>query len=297
MRTRSILLVALLSLLFSAGAFAADKIVIPFWMSPPGEVATKEWWDTTIVEYNNTNRVNVLVDLQYVPSDSFDSKLKAAQAAGTAPQMVYVNHSVAIRDGVGQGLYLPLTDYLKPAQFDDLYPNIKDMITANGKIYSIPLYVEPYSLLFYRKDLFRAAGLDPSKPPKTFDETIAYAQKLTKGDTFGLGIAGSADNGWVCWGWQPAIGLKLVSDDWSKATMNTDAAKKLVEFYRNAYAKGVVPKQPLGPYWDIQPLAEGRLAVQRDLGNQPPPGRFQRQDQAGRCRRHARSHCHGAQGR
>ncbi len=47
-----------------------------------------------------------------------------------------------------------------------------------------------------------------------------------------------------------------------KATMNTDAAKKLVEFYRNAYAKGVVPKQPLGPYWDIQPLAEGRLAMQ-----------------------------------
>jgi multiple sugar transport system substrate-binding protein len=255
-------LMALLLLSVSAAASAADKIVIPFWMGPPGEVATKEWWDTSIAEYNKTNKMNVFIDLQYVPTDSFESKLKAAQAAGTAPQMVYVNHSAAIRDGAGQKLYLPLTDYLKAAQFDDLYPNIKSMITANGKIYSIPIFVEPYSLLFYRKDLFKAAGLDPNKPPKTFAETIAYAKKLTKGDTFGLGIAGSADNAWVNWGWEPAIGLNLVSDDWSKATVNTDAARSLIQFYKDAYDAGVVPKQALGPFWDIQPLAEGRLAMQ-----------------------------------
>jgi multiple sugar transport system substrate-binding protein len=261
-RLSSWLLPMLLLLVVSAAAGADNKVVIPFWMGPPGEVATKEFWDTTISAYNRLNKVNAFVDLQYVPTDSFDSKLKTAQAAGTAPQIVYVNHATAARDGAGQGLYMPLNDFVKPSLLDDLYPNIRDMITVKGKIYSIPLFVEPYSLLFYRKDLFRAAGLDPNKPPRTFDETIAYAQKLTKGTTFGLAVAGSADNGWVNWGWEPALGLGVVSDDWSKATVNNPAARGLLAFYKTAYEKGVVPKQPLGPYWDIQPLAEGRVAMQ-----------------------------------
>jgi multiple sugar transport system substrate-binding protein len=258
-----IMALAVLALPALCPAFAegAKKTVIGFWMSPPGEEATKEWWESSIAAYNKGNKLNVEIDLQYVPTDAFDSKLKAAQAAGTAPQLVYVNHATAIRGGA-QGLYLPVSDYLGKAQLDDLYPNIRKMITAKGKIYSVPLFVEPYSLLFYRKDLFKQAGLDPNKPPRTWDELAAYAAKLTKGDTFGLGIAGSADAGWVNWAWESAIGLSLIDDDWSKATVNNDTARKFLEFHKALYAKGVVPKQPLGPFWDIQPLAEGRLAMQ-----------------------------------
>ena len=49
---------------------------------------------------------------------------------------------------------------------------------VDGKPYGIPLYVSPY-VLYYNKDLFAQAGLNPSKPPKTFDEMLAYAEKLS----------------------------------------------------------------------------------------------------------------------
>ena len=208
--------------------------------------------------------MDVYVDLQYVPPDAVDAKMKAAQAAGNAPQLVYVNHATALRDGAGQGLYMPLNEYLNPALLNDLFPNIRQMITAKGNIYSIPLYVEPYSLLYYRKDLFKQAGLNPDQPPRTWDELLSYAQKLTKGNTFGLGIAGSADNGWVDWGWEPVLGMQLVNDDWSKAVVNNDVSRQFITFIKTLYDKGVVPKQPLGPFWDIQPLVDGRLAMQFD---------------------------------
>jgi multiple sugar transport system substrate-binding protein len=249
----------------SVSVWAADtsKVVVSVWLSNIDEEPGRVWWKNSVALYNSTNTMNVFVDLQFVPHDAVESKLKAAQATGTAPQLVYQNHAAALRDGSSQGLYLPVSDYLDPKLLDDLLPNIRSMITtAKGKIYSIPLYVEPYSVLFYRKDLFKAAGLDPNKPPKTWDELAADAKKLTKGDTFGLGIAGSADYAWVNWGWNPVLGFDLMNDTWSKATVNNPTAKKFLEFTKSLYDKGVVPKQPLGPFWDIQPLVDGRLAMQ-----------------------------------
>jgi ABC-type glycerol-3-phosphate transport system substrate-binding protein len=40
-------------------------------------------------------------------------------------------------------------------------------------------------VLWYRKDLFKAAGLDPSKPPATWDELIADAKALAKDGKYG----------------------------------------------------------------------------------------------------------------
>ena len=239
-----------------------EEITIPFWLTPPGEQATKDFWEESIAEFNETNEDGIYVDLQYVPADAFDSKLKAAQANGTAPQLVYVGHAGAIMDG-SQGLLRPLNDYIDSAIMEDLYPNIREMITTkDGTFYSIPMYVEPYSLLFYRKDLFVEAGLDPNKPPTTYDELIEYAKKLTTNRTFGLGIAGSNDAGWVNWASMASLGLNFISDDWSAATVNNDISKKYLELHKELYSNEVVPAQPLSEYWDIQPLAEGRLAMQ-----------------------------------
>ncbi|GHO89808.1 extracellular solute-binding protein [Dictyobacter formicarum] len=54
----------------------------------------------------------------------------------------------------------------------------------NGHIYCIP-YVYDSFALFWNKDLFKAAGLDPNKPPTTWAELETYTQKLTKRDSKG----------------------------------------------------------------------------------------------------------------
>jgi sn-glycerol 3-phosphate transport system substrate-binding protein len=57
--------------------------------------------------------------------------------------------------------------------------------SAGGQIWSMP-FNNSVPMLYYNRDLFVAAGLDPDKPPTTWDEVIEYGQKLTQ-DTDGNG--------------------------------------------------------------------------------------------------------------
>ena len=56
--------------------------------------------------------------------------------------------------------------------------------TYDGKLYGLP-YMTDTRVLFYNKDHFRAAGLDPENPPKTWDEVLEYTKKLNLTDENG----------------------------------------------------------------------------------------------------------------
>ena len=58
-----------------------------------------------------------------------------------------------------------------------------------GKLYGLPLIAD--AMIFpYNKAYFKDAGLDPEKPPKTWDEVHAYGKQLTKGDRYGFALMG-----------------------------------------------------------------------------------------------------------
>ncbi len=80
---------------------------------------------------------------------------------------------------VDAGLAAPVRDILSASFVDDFYPDVLKSFEVEGKPYGIPLYVSPY-VLYYNKNLFTQAGLDPNKPPKTYDEMLSYAQKLSQ---------------------------------------------------------------------------------------------------------------------
>lgn len=60
----------------------------------------------------------------------------------------------------------------------DIYPEILNDMKVDGKTYGIPWKASPF-VLFYNKDLFKAAGLDPEKAPSTYEEAMEYAEKLS----------------------------------------------------------------------------------------------------------------------
>ena len=129
---------------------------------------------------------------------------------------------------------MALNDLMDSAAFDDLYDNMKDFVAVNGQYYAYPKLVEPSAVMFYRKDMFEAAGLDPNLPPTTWTELLETAQKLTKKGVFGLSIAQTApDLGWSSWGLQyNAAGHLAVTEDWSKADVNNNGYKALLDFTR-----------------------------------------------------------------
>ena len=63
-------------------------------------------------------------------------------------------------------------------------PNLLAYYTVDNKLYSMPFNTST-PILYYNKNMFKDAGLDPAKPPKTFDEVAAAAAKLTVKDAAG----------------------------------------------------------------------------------------------------------------
>ena len=248
------------SLAESSQVSTEGKVILPFWFDASDEPATQAWWTKWVNAFNEQS-ATIFVDMQAVPDDAQEAKLKAAQATGTAPQILYVNYATAISQA-DQGLYMPLDDLIDPALWEDIYDSVDEMSSAGGVHYLVPHHVEPYSLLFYRKDMFEAAGLDPNAPPKSWAELKDYAKKLTKDGVFGIGIAGESDYGWTNWAWQAMLGKNLIDETWSKPLVQDQEFKDLIQLYKDLLDAGSTPAQQLDAFWNVQPLAEGRLAMQ-----------------------------------
>lgn len=255
-------LVICVAILLVAGALsAAPRTKVVLW-NRIFEDWNRAWCEQQAAAFNAESKT-VEVDQQFVPSgEGWDEKMKAAQASGMAPDIYLINYG-AIAWAAKDGLIMPLNDVIPRSAWNDLYDNAKQFVTYKGKYYAYPQLVEPATVLYYRTDLFKAAGLDPAKPPKTWDQFVDYAKKLTKGDVFGASFPGfGGDCGWATWGWQmTASGHMAISDDWSKATVQDAGYVDLVNFVRRLYTEKVVPAQALGGYPDIRPFAEGGLAM------------------------------------
>ncbi|WP_233402334.1 ABC transporter substrate-binding protein [Marinomonas ostreistagni] len=132
-----------------------------------------------------------------------------------------------------------LDDFDSSYNYDDIFPTVRNGLTADGHLYAVPFYAES-SFTFYRKDLFKAAGLTmPANP--TWTQIEEFAAKLHKPDQEQYGIclrgkAGWGDNmavfgtmvnafggRWFDMNWNP----ELDSPEWLNAlTFYTDIVQK-----------------------------------------------------------------------
>ena len=81
---------------------------------------------------------------------------------------------------------------------DDLEPAVRAYYTVNGKLYSMP-FNSSAPVMYYDKNAFKEVGLDPDKPPQTYDEVIAAARKLVKKDADGKIIRSGVE--FTLYGW------------------------------------------------------------------------------------------------
>ncbi|WP_427892115.1 ABC transporter substrate-binding protein [Kribbella sp. GL6] len=222
-------------------------------------------WFKTYVDKFNASQTAVKVKYQVVPGDTWTQKLKAAQAAGTQPDVATTNYG-GIPAGVANGQFAELDGLLPDKVWGDLKPNVAGFVKVDGKHYAYPMLVEPSTVLYYRKDLVTAAGLDPNSPPKTWDELLTWAQKLTKGNVKGMTMASVApDLGWSSWGLQyNACGHLPINDDWSAANAKDPCYTKLFQLYQTLFQKGWMPQQPKVGYADASPYGQGQVAMMAD---------------------------------
>ena len=115
------------------------------------------------------------------------TKTVSALQGGTPPDFAILPnpelYSLLDMDAV-----IPLDDFIAKdggqEYIDDFIPAFMKNSYYDGKTYSIP-FQRSTIIMYYNKDQFKEAGLDPEKPPTNWDELREYAKKLTVTDASG----------------------------------------------------------------------------------------------------------------
>jgi len=141
--------------------------------------------DILVCAWNAANPTKP-INLSYIVHTEMVAKIAQGVASGDVPDLMGMDLIYAPQfENAGQ--LVDITDQSKDwPELADVSPGHKTVATFNDRLYGVPLYAD-VSALFYNKDLFTKAGLDPTKPPTSLAEIKTYADKIT---ALGDGVTG-----------------------------------------------------------------------------------------------------------
>jgi len=208
------------------------------------------------------------VEVTYVDWGDISTKLNAAFAAGTAPD-VFGHGPAAAADFVANDRLAPLTKdvaTLSKSDRDDMAAALPGG-QVGGVQYLMPLSNQG-NLIMYNADDFAAAGLDPDKPPTTWPALEAAAQKLTVRDASGAITRSGLLLPTQATGRQQSFAALLggaggsaLNKDGTKATWNSAAGKKALGYFADLYNGPHAVSAALGQDYSNAPTAQQPLVL------------------------------------
>lgn len=158
------------------------------------EVVTIEYWQyfyetrvdamNRLIQQFEAENPDIHVIHTNFPYADYRDKVAASVPAGVGPDVITLYYGW-LPPWIDSGYLVPLPeDEFPPEMIETEFSPLVQAGKFEGKYWAIPTAVRTLAL-FWNKDLFTAAGLDPEKPPATLDEFVDYAQKCTKLDAAG----------------------------------------------------------------------------------------------------------------
>lgn len=165
------------------------------------------------------------------------------QASGGAGPDVILSDVAWVPQLASMGL-LKSIDTEAEGVVDQFFDGPLKTVTFEGQLYGLPWEASPMAI-YYNKDAFRAANLDPDNPPTTWEEFRAAAETLTKDGKYGFaymgGWGGSFD--WLPFLWQS--GGDILNDTYTQAELNSPDAVRSVEYFFGMVEDKVIPPAAL----------------------------------------------------
>lgn len=168
-----------------AGAAMADQTVVKLWMH---EFTPRLPLDQKYIEAFEVANPDIKIDYQIIPDANFDTRLATSFAGGNGPDVwnqlsLYVGQQKAAN--ILAPIDLAAAGFADEAAIRARYATGLDGIIFDGKIYGLPTEVSNF-MCFANNELFVDAGLDASKDfPRTWEDMVKVADKLTKRDSGG----------------------------------------------------------------------------------------------------------------
>ncbi len=141
---------------------------IAFWHAMSGH--NGEVVDELVKRFNESQS-DIIVTATFQGSyDDEINKLKAGFQSKDVPAIVQV-YDIGTRLMIDLGVMTPMQDFIDAENFDiaDIEPNVANYYSVDGKMWSMPFNTSN-PVLYYNKDMFAAAGLDPEKAPQTWEK-------------------------------------------------------------------------------------------------------------------------------
>lgn len=216
----------------------ANGTTISFWNSFTG--ADGDMLVELVNRFNEENTDGITVNMDI--SSDFDSQLSTAFAAGTGPTMILA--SSAYRFTYGDYMQ-DIKDVFDQTNLDqsDFIQSYLDYCSEGDALYFLPFQVVGY-YMYWNKDLFEAAGLDPDAPPTTWDEWASYAEQITdeSRNVYGSGLSYDY-NYQVAHIMQRFGGLAVTQDNgiWTANFEGNEGYVKYLNMYRDLVENGSNP--------------------------------------------------------
>lgn len=198
------------------------------------------------------------------------AKAITASKGGNPPQLGVIG-AAEMFNLIDEDMIVPFDDYVsdadKKAWLGGFYPAFMANSQAFGKTWGIP-FQRSTPVMYWNKDAFKKAGLDPEKPPMTWDETVADAKKLTIRDAsgkvtqWGLRIPTAGFPYWLFQGLAIPNDATLGAADGKSVAFNSPASVEAAQFMLDLTTKDKV-MEPGTLDWGATPKAffEGNAAM------------------------------------
>lgn len=253
--------------LSSCGGSTGDSSgPLSFWQfyAPNGTVKTQsQWFVDMAAAWNKSQKTQI--KLQYIPGADYvgGSKLQTAFASGQGPDIFIISPGDFLRYYNG-GVLQDLTPHIDKAAQDDLYPDVMSTRIVDGKIYAVPMEVEPMAF-YYSVEAFEKAGLNENDVPKTWDELLEIGAKLKTNKRYGVlfePTPGYYQNfTWYPFMWQG--GSDVIDASGKKSGFNSPGTIQALQFWQDAVKRGISPRTVVGGGGDVvSNLVAGRCAIQ-----------------------------------
>jgi len=229
-----------------------DKVTLTLW-----EFSANEQLMQNLISQFEQENPDVKINLQQLTWEYGLDKFIISLAAENAPDICELG-TTWISKFASSGVLLDITDDIRDVKAKYF---LWDSATYDNKIYGVPWFAGT-RVLFYNKELFLNAGLDPEKPPGTWQELLSAAKRIhapEKG-VWGFSIfAGEPESPWqefLPFAW--ANGASILSKDLKKSLLDSRETLQALEFYKELSKYSLIERQS-----QVNELfAQGQVGIQ-----------------------------------
>jgi multiple sugar transport system substrate-binding protein len=218
-----------------------------------------------LVDAYNASHENQ-VELTVVPNDDYVAKVGAAAGSDGLPDL-FAADIVYVPNWTSQGLFQDISERYDSLDFkDEINQGHIDAGIYDDKKYVLP-FVLDLSVMFWNKDLYREAGLDPEAGPTNLEEfaTQAKAVDALGGDVNGTYFGGNC-GGCLVFTWFPEIwaaGSDVMTEDGTEADLASETASDVYSVWKDLYdSDAIAPgaEDETGATW-VAGFQEGKVGV------------------------------------